>query len=207
MTSTDVAILDRMHGEIVDVKDATTERLAQAVSNMQELRRDLAEEERIISDELLNRLDREARWTISVGDPRDGRVWVIKAPSPDAGTTIYPPDALEHELRELVNRRTITADAAASALKRTVTIELDVPLSLTMPLADVARELKELTIKGPEDVDLTVARTDYARKSVDGGIKKLAKVPGTGAALARAAQTVEPARKATVKLEEKGARS
>lgn len=206
-TTTDLTIIDRLHGEILDVRDATTERLAQAVTNMQELRAQLADEEKLVSDELIARLDREARWTLSVGDPREGRVWVIKAPSPEAGTTVYPPDLLEHELRQLVERGTITADAAAMALKRTVTIELDVPLDLTAPLSEVARELKEVTITGPEGVELKVAKTDYARRSVDGGIKKLSKVPGTGAALDRAAQKTEPARKASVKLEEKAVRA
>lgn len=199
-------IVDRVHGEVIDVADATTERLAEAITNMQELRARLADEERIVSDELLSRLDRDASWTCSVGDPKEGRVWVLKAPSPEAGTTVYPPDLLETELAELVKRGTITPDAAGAALKRTVTIKLDIPLDVPIALSEVARGVKLLQVVVGEK-RLCPADTDYACTSVAAGIKALAKVPGTGAALARAAQNATPARRVSVKLQERETRA
>lgn len=198
MTTEELTIIDYVSGELIDPKTATSEALAQYVTNVQAIREDLAAAEKVVSDELVARMDRDAKWTLHVGDPKV-QVWEITAPSPTAGTEVYPPDMLETELRQLVERGTITVDAADAALKRIVTVKLGVPLSAS--LSETAQHVKQMMSFHAGDVTLKVLGADHSATAVKAGINALGKVPGTGAALARAKRT-DPggARRARVKI-------
>jgi hypothetical protein len=175
-------VVDFKTGEIVPL-DASTERLAEYMSNLDEVRTALAEAAGAVSDELVARMDREASWTLRVGDPKEGRQWEIKGSSPTAGTETYPPDLLEVELLALVERGTITAEAAGKALRRQVTLTLDVPLNL--PLKGVAEGLAQIKLTLGEN-ELPIAKADHSAGAIAAGINALRKVAGTGAALDRA---------------------
>jgi hypothetical protein len=194
-------VVDRLSGEILTVADATTEQLAQFVTNQRQVRDDLSDAEAAVSAELVARLDANAQWTLRVGDPTDVQ-WEITAPSPTAGSESYPPDMLEVELLDLVEAGTITPYAAAKALKRQVTLKLDVPLNL--PLKGTADSLAQLTLKLGEN-ELPITGCDYSASASKTGINALSKVPGVKDALDRARVT-QPVgtRKAKVTLKERG---
>jgi hypothetical protein len=194
----ELMIVDYVSGELIDPKSASAEALAQYMTNVQSIREDLAAAEAIVSDELVARMDRDAKWTLHVGDPKV-QVWEITAPSPTAGTEVYPPDVLETELRALVDRGTITVDAADAALKRIVTVKLAVPLSAS--LSETAQHVKQMMSFHAGDVELRVLDSAHSATVVKAGINALAKVPGTAAALARAKRT-DPGgpRRARVKI-------
>jgi hypothetical protein len=178
-TSRDV--LDWKNGEVISLDEASTERLAELVTNLQDVRQALGETEQAVSTELVARCDREAVWTLRVGG------FEIKTTSPTAGTTVYPPDMLETELRALVDRGTITEQAAGKALKRQVVLTLDVPLAL--PLKGLADEIRGLAVFKAGEKVLPVAGVDHRQVSVMAGINALRKVSGTGTALDRAKKT------------------
>lgn len=184
MTTTTPAVVDRTTGEVLDLADASDEQLARFCTNAQDLREELADAEAQVHRELVARLDRNASWTLRVGDPTGEAQWEITAPSPSAGTESYPPVDLERELRALVERGTITSDAARTALKRTVTLvvapEWDADLD---DLVDIVNTSEDVRIAG---VPVTIVSAAADRKSVAAGVKALRKVPGTGAALDRA---------------------
>jgi hypothetical protein len=192
-------VLDRVTGELLAVRDANTETLAAFMVHQQQLRGELADAEAIVNNALLERLDRGAVWTVRVGDPTTLQ-YELSAPSPTAGTDSYPPDALETELRALVERGTITPHAAGKALKRQVTLVLDVPLNL--PLKETAEGLKRVTISLGENV-LPVVKVDYAASAVKAGIAALRKVSGTVAALDRTKVTATPSRRVKVVVKER----
>src|SRR5512135_963542 len=100
---TDIVVLDRITGEALDLKSAPTESLAAFITNLQDFTAALREEADVVSAELVARMDRNATWTLHVGDPQTA-MWEVTAPSPEAGTTVYPVDALERELAPLVER-------------------------------------------------------------------------------------------------------
>lgn len=187
MATNTPAVLDRTTGEVIDLAHASDEQLAQFCTNAQDLRDELADAEALVHSELVARLDRNAAWTLRVGDPTGEQQWEITAPSPSAGTESYPPADLERELRALVARGTITSDAARTALKRTVTLvvtpEWDADLD---ELVDVVNASEDVRIAG---VPVTIESGAADRKSVAAGVKALRKVPGTSAALDRAKLT------------------
>jgi hypothetical protein len=196
-TSQDLMVLDRATGEMLDPKEAETVRLAQFVTNLGQLRKELAEAERIISDELVSRLDRDACWTAHVADGENA--WEIKAPSPTAGTTVYPEDLLETELETLVQDGLISRDAAAKALHRRIILELGVPWDADP--REIARKIKEALSIEVADVQVNVERVEARITTVTSGINALRKVPGTSDALDKAKRTQAVAtRRATVKL-------
>lgn len=193
--STALTVLDRSTGEVIDVGASTDAELAVFIDNLSELRAELAEAEAIVSGELLARLDRSASWTrrVRVGD----REFEIKAPSPDAGTEAYDASLLERELRKLVERRTIDEDGAVQALDRTLTLTVRVPLGVELD------QLVEAIKYEPEpklgDQPVAVVSVAASRSVKLGGVAKLRKVDGTGAALDRAKMTKPaPARRAKV---------
>lgn len=178
-------ITDPKTGEILDLNTVSNERLAEFTTNIQQVREQLGEMELVASDEWIARLDRNAEWTLRVGDPKD-RMWEIKASSPTAGSETYPPDMLEQELRALVARDTITEAAAAKALKRQAIVTLDIPLGLG--LKETTDGLRALTFD-LEGIPLPVAGVDSRQSSVIAGINALRKVNGTSSALNRAKVT------------------
>jgi hypothetical protein len=199
MTTTDLTVIDRHTGEIIDVEKADTERLAAFDAGVADLISELQEARGIVSSELVRRLDRSANWTLRVGDPKGDVQYEITAPSPRAGTTTYPPLDLERELRQLVERKVIDEAAAAGALERTVTLTLDVPLAAD--LDGVVRSLQRPDVTFDLDgATCKLIKADGGRKSRVQGINRLAKVPGTAAALDRVKFT-EPVsgRRATIK--------
>lgn len=189
-------------GEILDLAQAGTEQLAIVAVRSEELRGELVELESRLSDELVARLDRGAEWTQRFGDPKGDRQFEISAPSPTAGTEAYDATLLLDELRALVDRQTIDASAADTALVRTVTVVFQVPLAGNpKKVADTA-----LAIDSVGDEPVVAQSASVAPKVSLGGIAKLRKVPGTGAALDRAKIPVNPpARRAKIKVKMKAA--
>lgn len=195
--STALQVVDP-HGEILDLADAETERIAELVIDIDDARQRFADVEQIASDELVRRLDRRASWTLRVGDPTV-RQFEIKTSSPTAGTTAYDASLLEQELRTLVDRQTIDAEGAALALDRTLTIKVGVPLDADLELIERAVKCAaEIQVAG---VTVSVDSVSADRKVKLGGVEKLRKVDGTGAALDRAQlRTPAPKRKAKVAI-------
>jgi hypothetical protein len=192
-----LVVIDRVTGEILDPKDAETVRLARFITNLGQLRKELAEAESIVSDELVERLDRDACWTTRVADGENA--WEIKAPSPTAGTTIYPEDILETELETLVREALISPDAAAKALHRRIILELGVPWDADP--REIARQVKEALSIEVAGVQVNVERSEARITPIASGINALRKVPGTTTALDNAKRE-QPAgqRRVTVKL-------
>lgn len=196
-TAQTLIVVNRATGEILDPKEAETTRLAQFVTDLGRLRKELAEAESIVSDELVSRLDRDACWTAHVADGEN--VWEIKAPSPTAGTTVYPEDVLETELESLVQEGLISPDAAAKALHRRIILELRVPWDADP--REIAREVKEALSIEIAGVQVMVDRSDARITPVASGISALRKVPGTTTALDNAKREQPPGtRRASVKL-------
>lgn len=188
MTSQELTVIEET-GEIVALKDASVEALAAYMTELRLVREQQAEAESQISDELCRRLDRSACWTQHVQGP-NGEVWEIKAPSPTAGTEAYPPERLEEELRALVETGVINEEAANSALRRTVALEIGLPWDADpQVVADALRDAVRIEIAGHEVQVLSAAPM---RKTVASGITKLRKIPGTQEALDRACVTTDP---------------
>lgn len=191
LTVSATEVTDWKTGEIISLPDAATDRLAELSTNLDDVQQALNDARAVVSDELVARLDRDAQWTARVGDPTD-RQWEIKAPSPTAGATIYPPDVLEQELRALVDRGVVTPAAAGKALRRQITLTLDIPLEL--PLKDTAAALANITIR-TADTELPIVKADHSMSVVAAGVNALRKVPGTNAALDRAKHVEPPGRR------------
>jgi hypothetical protein len=197
--SRELVIIERATGEIVGVKDASTLSLAAFVTDMQTVREQHHEAEEIVSEELVARMDRALNWTLREGDLRDGEAWEIKAPSPEAGTTVYPAVVLEPELSALIETGVISEEGAETALKRTLMIEVAVPWG-TDP-DEIA-----LVLQGALGVDIAGHKVDVLsatsnRRVIAAGVNRLSKIPGTKEALDRAVVTREPpVRRAKVTL-------
>lgn len=196
-TTTALEVIDRRTGELVDLREAPDDVLARMNDHAQELKDELALTQSMISAELVRRLDRSGEWTRRVTDVDTGLRWEIKAPSPTAGTVAYRPDVLRDELRALLERDVIDVAAAENALARTISIVARAPFHAD--LAEIVRALRgaQIEIAG---VPCTVETADSAEKVAANGVKALAKVPGTGAAIKRATVKVDPGeRKAKIK--------
>jgi hypothetical protein len=186
----ELTVLARATGELVDVKDASTEDLAGFMTDRQQEREERATAEQIVNEELIARMDQALNWTLRVGDVREGDAWEIKAPSPAAGTEAYPPELLEPELNGLIILGLISEEGAEAALKRTLAIEVSVPWG-TDP-DEIA-----LVLKGALGVDMAGHKVDVLsatsnRRVVAAGVTRLAKLSGTADALARAVVKRDP---------------
>ena len=193
----ELVVVDRATGEVLDPKTADTARLAEFITNSQSLHKELSDAEGVVSDELVERLDRDASWTAHVenGEFR----WEIKASSPTAGTTVYPEDLLETELEGLVREGTITPEAAAKALHRRIILELGVPWDSDP--REIARKVKDALSIEVAGVQVKVERSEARITPVASSINALRKVEATREALDRAQrQAAPPRRRATVKL-------
>ena len=189
-------VRDRKTGEMLEVATAPTETLAAFILNAKEVHEEIRDAEAIVNEELIARMDRDASWTARVNDGRTE--YELSTTSPDAGTTAYVPEDLERELRPLVERGTVSADAAGAALKRQVVMTLDIPLNL--PLAETAAGLAAIEV-ALGDNKLPVVSADPRTSSNMRGVNALRKVPGTTAALDRAkSHTAPPARRAKVSI-------
>lgn len=201
-TTASLTVVDRVTGEALDVRESSDVELALFCDNLSELRAELAEAEAIVNGELLARLDRSATWTRQV-KARDGLWFEFSAPSPTAGTEAYDPSLLEGELRTLCDRNTIDETGAAAALERKVVIQVRVPLAGDMDA--IVNTLKGATSFEIAGVDVEPVKAEASRSVKLGGITKLRKIEGTGAALDRAKLTKSPpSRRVSVKRKQKG---
>lgn len=171
-------------GEIIaDIRAADDETLARFVVDARTTVEEVGVSCDLISQEFLGRLDRSLAWTRRAGAPTADVQYKITAPTPQAGTIVYPEARLEAVLRALAARGIIDETGAARALKRRLKIELVVPLGADMrTIAARAREL-QIEIDGHA---LEVDKADATMSTVDAGVKSLAKLESTAAALARA---------------------
>jgi hypothetical protein len=190
-------VVDRVTGEVLSVRDASTEQLAEFTTNCQQAREEIGDAERIVSNELLDRLDKSAAWTQRVGS------FELKAPSPTAGTETYPSDMLRDALVQLVDARTISEDAAGNALQRRLVLELAVPWHADP--AALATAVKEAITIQVADVIVDVVKAEAATRVSAAGIKAVRKVPGTTDAL-DAAKLTQPAGARRVKVTRKSPR-
>lgn len=184
-------VVDRVTGEVLSVRDASTEQLAEFTINCQEVKQEIADAERVVSDELLDRLDRSASWTQRAG------AYELKASSPTAGTETYPSDMLRDALVQLVKKGTITEDAAQNALQRRLMLELLVPWRADP--AVLAATVKAALLIEIANVPVGVIKAETTTRVSAAGIKAIRKVPGTTEAL-DAAKLTQPAATRRVKI-------
>lgn len=180
---------------IDDPRRASTAELAAFSDSADHLTGIAREAKGIVSDELVRTLDRSGSWTRRV----DG--FVIKAPSPEAGTTAYDTDTLREVLAALVATDVIDQEGADAALE-------PVPGTVAFTLEELMRILTALDGEADQPVhesaqDLVahalsmVPATTYRQKHA--GIKALLKVPAAREAIEACRVEVEPPkRKATV---------
>lgn len=190
-------VVDRVTGEVLSVRDASTEQLAEFTTNCQQVREEIGDAERVVSDELLDRLDKSASWTQRAGS------FELKAPSPTAGTESYPSDMLRDALTRLVGAGTISEEAAKNALQRRLVLELDVPWDADP--AALATAVKEAITIQVADVIVGVVKAEPMTRVSAAGIKAVRKVPGTSDAL-DAAKLTRPAAARRVKVTRKSPR-
>lgn len=176
-------IVDRGVGEIVNLDDADNQRLAEVITHTIDLRRELGEVEQLVSDELISRLDLDANWTWR------GDGVTVTAASPERGSEDFPVDALETALQELIDKGVISREAAEKAVKRRITLQLDVPLGASM--RELLEKFKEWTISF-DDIEMPVVKADGTAEKVAGGIKALRKNPKAKPRLDKAAVKVTP---------------
>lgn len=199
------AVVDRKTGEVLVLEDAPDEQLAAFCTNLQDLRAELGEAEALVHQELVARLDRNASWTLRVGDPESSAQWEITAPSPTAGTESYPEVELEVELAGLVDEGTISPDAADAALERVVVVKVTPGWGVDLQsLIDAISASTEVEVAG---IPVTVVKASTERKSKAGAIAKLRKVPDAVEALDRV-RVIAPVgpRRPRVKLVARGGR-
>ncbi|MCP9491194.1 MAG: hypothetical protein MSC31_15155 [Solirubrobacteraceae bacterium MAG38_C4-C5] len=123
MTSTTTAsapgdqVLDHANGELLDVREAPTDRLARFLEDSAELAGKLGEAKSAVEREVLRRMDADASWTAVAGE------FELQAPSPEAGMSYYEVDVLHDALVDLGRRGVIGRQAARAALKTEITVE------------------------------------------------------------------------------------
>jgi hypothetical protein len=169
-------ITDLKTGEIVDIANATMERVAELSDNMAAVRHEIGEVIDAISTELLARLDKQASWTVRVGDPATVQ-WEITAPSPKAGTDVYPEDLLEEALTRLIAEGVIATEAATKACKRQLILTVNVPWSARPQ--DMARILTDALKVSIAGVSVEVVKAESYVRPVAQGIAAVRKVEGT----------------------------
>jgi len=132
-------VVQPLTGGLIDLENSDAQQLAGLLLAGSDIHRRVSEFEMTVNDVLLAKLDQSAQWTMHV--EIDGQWVEIKAPSPTAGTTVYPEDVLETALEGLVQEGTITPGAAAKALHRRIVLELGVPWDADP--REIARKVKE----------------------------------------------------------------
>lgn len=176
-------VIDWKSGEIVDVSDASTLRLAQLIDDLAEAREGLSDVERVVNVELINRLDLDASWTWHDGG------YTVSAPSNSAGTEEFPIDALEAALEKLVDKKIVSIKGASKAIKRQVTLTIDVPLGT--PIPPLVEMFKGETVS-VEDKQMPIVKVDSRVAKVAAGITALRKIPAAAKILKTASKTVDP---------------
>lgn len=185
------SVIDWATGEEIVLADATTDRLGEVIENCRKLRASLMEAEIFVSNELVDRLDRNASWTY-----RGEGGLKISAPSPEKGSEDFPIDALESALRDLLERKVVSHEGAAKAMKRQITLTVDVPLEA--PLKPLEDKFADWSIE-LGGLHLPVVNVSGTAVKVAAGVKALRKIPAAAETLDRAAvKTEPPLRKAKV---------
>ena len=104
-------------GEVIDLATAPTETLAAYLDGVRDLERRLREQKAMATAEVLARMDREGRWTATLGD------WKLTAPSPEP-RRVYDAAALRADLEQLVADDLIAPAAAARAVEEVTTLKV-----------------------------------------------------------------------------------
>ena len=181
ITTTDLTVIDRVTGELLDLTSASPLQIAEFIDHMDVIRSELSEHDTLARHELVRRLDMNGKWTLRVGEPTDDMQYEIKAPSPTAGTDGYPPADLEAALLLLLDDDVISETGADSALDRHLVVTARVAFSDDLDqLANTVRDAVGVVIAGA-----TVDVIDAAaiRKPRKAGITALRKVPGVAGVL------------------------
>lgn len=176
---------------LYDLDECLTANLAAFDERARELEAIAREARGLVGDQLLDRLDRGACWTLREG------VYEIKAPSPTAGTTAYDTDELHDALALLVGDGVITQAAAAAALEPSVP-----KVALTY---EVVRQIVRGLQGELDQPDLERVGTDLERLLTfepeptytqrPAGIAALLKLPAARPAIEACQRTVEPPRR------------
>jgi hypothetical protein len=107
-------VLNPSTGEIVTVRDATTDQLAEYLASVREFESLLREHKQAVTGEVLRRMDQEARWSVTVGDHK------LSSRSPEP-VIEYDGERLHAALQQLVAEDLIAPAAADAACERVVT--------------------------------------------------------------------------------------
>lgn len=167
----ELVVLDRVAGELVSLSTATEIRLAELADAITSMRSQLAEDERLVNLELLDRLDRQGKWTLRVGDPDDDVQWELTAPSKTAGTTGYDADKLRGYLVEAIEAGAIDSALARAALRRSVSI-----VAYVDPGADLGALVESIEgLAAIGDVPVHDVKVSVTEAAADAGVKRLTK--------------------------------
>lgn len=96
---------------IENVQDADLEQLAAFTLDADHLAGLSREAKTIVSDELVQRMDKRGKWTVREGD------YTLKSSSPTAGTEKYDNETLAASLARLVEEDLIDQEAAEAAIE------------------------------------------------------------------------------------------
>lgn len=212
----DLHILDRTTGEIIvphdcnavlagagiiDVRLAEMNQLAGFIESVRLFKSIATEAAGEAGDELIRRMDRDGKWTW-----RDDH-YEAKAPSPEAGTTVYDTAMLHEALTTLVAVDVISVDGARAALEPiypTASVPYDLLRWIMGLLNDLAGSDK-IDARLWDDVvseveRLLLAEPDVTYKQHAAGIKALLKIPAAREPIEACRELVDrPRRTAKVK--------
>lgn len=118
MTST--ALVQPKTGELLDLKDAPTDALAEWLAAVRDIESEYREAKGVVTRELLERMDREARWTVPLSN---GWKLVGDSPAPTEGFDDIP--MLLNDLRELAEEGVVSREAVEAAFPRVITFKAD----------------------------------------------------------------------------------
>lgn len=197
-----VEILDRVAGELVDIKTAQATRLAELVDSLKTMQQTLADEIAMVSSEFVRRMDRAGEYTLHVTTPDRRRQWTVTAPSKTVGTSRVDPGLLRAELLELATaddgeEPAIDADLARAALRRRVSIETTVNVTADLDALVSTLEQGLHEIAGVPVYDVKVRTSEDV---VVAGVNRLERAGHAGAVARATVPVVPPPRRASVKL-------
>jgi hypothetical protein len=112
-----IQLADPDTGELVDLGNATEDQLARALDAIADHYREIASWKRMVSDEVLRRMDSFASWTIHAGGLK------LTAPSP-APQIAYDEPALREALETLADAGRFDHQAVERAVERVVTFKV-----------------------------------------------------------------------------------
>lgn len=147
------AVMDPQTGEALVLADAPTDSLAGFLDHVREIETNLREQKKAVTAEIIDRMDREAKWTGEVGD------YVIKGDGPTRPTE-YDAEALHAALLEYVDAGAITDAALEAAIERTFTYKAKHRglQALTKLGGDIAAVIHEHSREAEKDRRVSVKR-------------------------------------------------